>query len=184
MKGIDVERIRFEFGDSWTIVEKWDDADVFRNGIQRLSGSKAVDLVGAREGCLYLMEVKDSHLEPIQNKERQINGDLAQEIGQKVRDTVAGLVGAHRLGRAEWVSSCAKILLASSLTQPRVRVVAWIEDGGLRHAESHSKRGARHTTLYAQLQQSLVWLTRHVSMESPLRVTGIGDAHATRLGKP
>ena len=128
MKGIDVERIRFEFGDSWTIVEKWDDADVFRNGIQRLSGSKAVDLVGVREGCLYLM--------------------------------------------------------ASSPTQPRVRVVAWIEDGGLRHAESHSKRGARHTTLYTQLQQSLVWLTRHVSMESPLRVTGIGDAHATRLGKP
>ena len=53
MTVIDVERIRFEFGESWTIAEKWDAADAFRRGVCRLQDSKAVDIVGVRDGNLW-----------------------------------------------------------------------------------------------------------------------------------
>lgn len=33
MKTIDEQAIRFEFGDSWTVVEKWDDSRAFKDGI-------------------------------------------------------------------------------------------------------------------------------------------------------
>ncbi|XXY46385.1 hypothetical protein WME91_40935 [Sorangium sp. So ce269] len=67
MKSIDVERIRFEFGESWTLAEKWDDSRAFLSGIGKLQGewtdettgdlvrvgSKAVDIVGyAKTGSI------------------------------------------------------------------------------------------------------------------------------------
>ncbi len=39
MKAIDVERIRFEFGESWTLAEKWDDSRAFLSGIGKLRTS-------------------------------------------------------------------------------------------------------------------------------------------------
>ncbi|WP_437877258.1 hypothetical protein [Sorangium sp. So ce513] len=101
MKAIDVERIRFEFGESWTVAEKWDDSRAFLDGIGQLKGewtdertgervrvgTKAVDIVGVREDRLYLIEVKDYRGYPIETKRRQPHV-LPLIIACKVRDTV------------------------------------------------------------------------------------------------
>jgi hypothetical protein len=102
---IDVEKLRFEFDDQWTAVEKWDDAAAFKDGIRKLNGevwnndrktfesvgAKAVDIVGVLGRDLYVIEVKDFRGHPETTKQ-QVQG-RSLEIACKVRDTVAGLVG-------------------------------------------------------------------------------------------
>lgn len=177
MKAIDVERIRFEFGDSWILAEKWDESRTFREGIEKLQGqwfdknkrelvrvgTKAVDIVAVREGGLYLIEVKDFRGYPIETKWRQTL-ELPVTIACKVRDTIAGLIGAGKLGTAPWVESCARLLIER---EPRVHVIAWIADPDLRAAEPIGKREAWQKTRSDQLKQRLSWLTPYVTVTSP-----------------
>ncbi|WP_433933852.1 hypothetical protein AB3662_05430 [Sorangium cellulosum] len=190
MKAIDVERIRFEFGESWTVAEKWDDSRAFLDGIGKLKGewtdertgelvrvgSKAVDIVGVCEGRLYLIEVKDYRGYPIETKRRQPHA-LPLAIACKVRDTVAGLVGAGRLGAEPWVESCARLLVERKL---RVHVVAWIADPDLRAAEPIKKREVWQKERSDRLKQRLSWLTPYVTVASPFDGR-VGDVTAQSL---
>lgn len=177
MKAVDVENLRFEFGDSWTVVEKWDDSRIFLDGIARLNGdlldertgqvasvgSKAVDLVAVREDRLYLIEVKDFRGHPIETKQRQLLA-LPLAIACKVRDTIAGLVGASRLADEPWVGTCARLLLEPKRS---VYVVAWIMDAAPRVAEPLRKREIWQKERSDRLKQRLSWLTPHVAVASP-----------------
>lgn len=177
MKALDVEKIRFQFGDSWTVAEKWDDTRTFLGRIRRLSGelrdektggvsslgTKAVDIVGVRNDDLYLIEVKDFRGHAIETKRRQPH-DLPLLIGCKVRDTIAGLVGAGRSDVDPALSACANLLLAR---KRRVYVIAWIEDPELRPAEPIQKRAAWQKQRSDQLKQRLAWLTPFVAVASP-----------------
>lgn len=195
MKAFDVEKIRFEFGESWTVAEKWDDTRTFLDGIRRLTGevldertgeissvgSKAVDIVGVRNDDLYLIEVKDYRGHPIETKRRQPR-ELPLLIGCKVRDTIAGLVGASRRGVDPALASCAILLLKP---KRRVYVIAWIADPALRSAEPIHKRAAWQKQRSDQLKQCLSWLTPNVGVASPLdtlpdvttrNLAGVGQA--------
>lgn len=177
MKTIDVENIRFAFGESWTVAEKWDDSPAFLGGVARLQGqwedeqtgeivrvgSKAVDLVGVRGNDIYLIEVKDYRGYPIETKKRQLR-ELPLAIGCKVRDTVAGLIGASRSITDRWVSACGRLLAEQ---KPRVYVVAWIVDPALRAAEPVQKRAIWQKERRDRIEQHLSWLTRHVTVASP-----------------
>ncbi|WP_437939327.1 hypothetical protein [Sorangium sp. So ce341] len=190
MKAIDVERIRFEFGESWTLAEKWDESRAFLSGIGRLQGewtdddtgaparvgTKAVDIVGVREGRLYLIEVKDYRGYPIETKKRQPH-ELPIAIACKVRDTVAGLVGAGRQGAEPWVESCARLLVER---KARVHVIAWIADPDLRAAEPIKKREIWQKERSDRLKQRLSWLTRYVTVASPFDGR-VGDVTAQSL---
>lgn len=177
MKAIDVENIRFEFGESWILAEKWDASRAFKEGIEKLNaewidkdtgelvrvGTKAVDIVGVREDGLYLIEVKDFRGYPIETKWRQTL-ELPVTIACKVRDTIAGLIGAGKLGAGPWVERCARLLIER---EPRVYVIAWIADPDLRAAEPIGKRKAWQETRSDQLKQRLSWLTPYVTVTSP-----------------
>ncbi|MRG97631.1 hypothetical protein [Polyangium spumosum] len=174
---IDVERIRFSFGESWTVVEKWDDSPPYRKGIHGLDGTKAVDIVGVRGGDLYLIEVKDFRGHAIETKKRQPK-ELPLAIGCKVRDTVAGLVGANRQGRESWVETCAQLLLNA---KRRVHVIAWIEDPDLRAPEPLGKRLMWQNTRAKELRQRLAWLTPRVHVASRLEPAVLADVDAENL---
>ncbi len=190
MKAIDVERIRFEFGESWTLAEKWDDSRAFLSGIGKLQGewtdentgdlvrvgSKAVDIVGVRGDRLYLIEVKDYRGYPIETKKRQPH-ELPLAIACKVRDTVAGLVGAGKLGAESWVEICARLLVEQ---KPRVHVIAWIADPDLRAAEPINKRKIWQKERSDRLKQRLSWLTPYVTVASPFD-GHVGDVMAKNL---
>jgi hypothetical protein len=190
VKSLDVERIRFEFGDSWTVAEKWDDTRAYLEGVRKLNGelrdettgdvaavgSKAVDIVGVREGALYLIEVKDYRGHPIETKRRQAH-DLPLAIGCKVRDTIAGLIGASRLGAAPWVDACAGLLHDRSR---RLYVIAWIVDPDLRPAEPLTKREIWQKERSDRLKQRLSWLTPRVTVASPFTHV-VGDVVAQSL---
>jgi hypothetical protein len=182
--------IRFDFGPRW-VVEKWDASPVYLRGVHTLNGTltgpagdtrpegtKAVDFVGVLdEGTLYLLEVKDFRGHGIENKRRQLQ-DLPLEIGLKVRDTLAGLVGAYvKTGSPPWVERCGAALAAR---KHQVRVVAWIVDDPLRPNEPRGKRAARSSERTKQLRQKLGWLTQRVLVEDPFD-KGIPDVDVVSL---
>lgn len=175
---IDEGRIRFDFSDTRWQVEKWDASRIYVDGIRELNGTlteggeerregtKAVDILGLLDGkALYLFEVKDFRGHRIENRKRQLS-ELGLEIGLKVRDTLAGLVGAYtRRATPPWVEPCARALLARK--EP-VRVVAWIVDDPPRPTEPHGKRAAWGSTRDAEIARRLAWLSPRVLVEDPL----------------
>jgi hypothetical protein len=87
--------LRFTFTDDWRIWP-WDELPDYIQGIAKLPETKAVDFVGIfRDSRIYFIEVKDCRTAPAANQAR-VGDPLAVEVGQKTRDTIAGLAGAHR----------------------------------------------------------------------------------------
>jgi hypothetical protein len=178
---LDVDGIRFTFDDSWSAV-KWDDTDTYSLHIGRLQGSghgtKAVDIIALCDGIPYLFEVKDfrGNAIAIANLQR----DLPLEIGFKVRDTAAGLVGAVARGvtgpPAIWLEAVA-------CNHNVVRVVAWIAEDAARPGEPEHKRKARLSQRAASIAQRLAWLTerRRILVEDPLREMSVRGVTAQSL---
>jgi hypothetical protein len=164
--------VSFEFDEGWEVIEKWDECSAHTEGVGKLSGSKAVDFVGVHRGQLYLIEVKDFRGSFIENKERQVE-ELPLEIGQKVRDSLAGLVGRHQrdCGPA-WIDPLVRCLLERK--RP-VWVVAWLAEEDRRPSQPDRKREQWRATRLDRLKQKLSWLTRHVEVASPFesRVPGV-----------
>jgi len=172
--------LQFEFDDAvWTAL-KWDEHAAYIHGIGKLQGAitdtsktpperrpegtKAVDIVALHAHGLYLIEVKDFRRHAPQNAFRQ-EEELPLEVGLKVRDTVAGLVGAHTSGRASGrLAPFARALLEG----PPVQVIAWILDGSPDNANSRRKHSIMDNIRLKKLQQRLAWLTGRVWVDDPL----------------
>ena len=94
-RSFDEGGLRFVFGDAWQ-VEKYDEHRDYREKVGRLPGSKAVDFVGILDShdC-YLIEVKDFRGHQAAMRQ-QLSGDLEKTVALKVRDSIAGLIGAFR----------------------------------------------------------------------------------------
>lgn len=76
---------------------KYDEDPFYQKSVRKLPETKGVDIVvpGAPNGY-YLIELKDFRKHRIENKPRITNGELAEEVAQKFRDTIAALWGAWR----------------------------------------------------------------------------------------
>jgi hypothetical protein len=148
---------QFSFDDDRWVVFKYDDETAYRKRIGELSGTKAVDFVGMHNGDLFLIEVKDFRNHRIENQARLTSGDLAIESGQKIRDTVAGIIGAYRTSDPQKWSEFAR-----SMTDSRkaIRVVVWLEyDLPEKYIQREKVRASVETAIY---KQKLSWLTSRV----------------------
>jgi hypothetical protein len=165
---IDEGKLRFEFESQWRVARYDGDESVapahafYQNQVSRLPGTKAVDFVGILVGeGGYLIEVKDFRDYRIKNKKRLANGELAIEVAQKVRDTVAGLVGAVRNETNPSILTEAGLLLFKKTEG--VRIVLWLEDD----AAVNPKAWAEElNTLTTRIQSYLRWLTSRVLVVS------------------
>lgn len=181
MTELDIDGIRFTFDDNWSTV-KWDDTETYRLQIGKLQGqehgTKAVDIIGVYAGIPYLFEVKDFRgpAIAIANLQR----DLPLEIGFKVRDTAAGIVGAVSRAmpgpHADWLAAVAR-------NHNVVRVVAWIAEDAARPGEPQYKRKARLSERGSSIAQRLAWLTTRscIRVEDPLREMSVPGVTARSL---
>ena len=155
-------RLRFSFGDAWR-VEKYDEHRGYRQRLGKLGNTRAVDFVGCHENkTLFLIEVKDFRGHRIENKDRLHHGMLAQEIAWKARDTLPGLIAAHRarLDGESWEP------FVSALTDPacRLSVVLWLEEDRPSRGPWARRRTVARGTLTKQLKRKLRWLTTHIAV--------------------
>lgn len=191
------EDLDFAFDDGWAVCSQWDKESVYKALMGQVSESKGVDFVGLRDGPngeLFLIEVKDYRTSErtASTREKVDNGGavLADIVAAKVRDTVAGLVGAARTERSAGWDACLK-----PLTERGVWVVLWIEHAGLdpRSSSPVQKKRAKvgAVTLLDNLKRRCRWLSARVAVcsrdggEVPgLTVRSIAGAARTRGRQP
>jgi len=122
---IDIEQLRFQFGDSWTVCKVDDQADLqkIKKSVQ---GTKDADIVRIYQGSqLYLIEITDLRNYRIENKDKLRNNEMVQEFVQKIRVTIPAVVGAfHTAERKEqWIPFMQKL----GDRNEKIRVILWME---------------------------------------------------------
>lgn len=140
MPSITEGKLKFDFPDDWE-VSKYDEWSYYRNQfIRTCGGTKAIDILALEpKACCWLLEVKD-YREYVRTK----TIDLADEIAAKVRDTLAGLVGAQfQANEAEEKKAASQALRSRFL-----RVVLHLEQ-----PTKHSKLFPRAISPAAVLQR-------------------------------
>lgn len=160
MRTFEEQHLRFTFDDQWTVV-KYDDHADYRDRIGRLERTRAVDFVGfcaQEDEALYWIEVKDFRGYRIQNKRRMSDGELATEVAEKVRDSVAGVLGAYRTAgewrpwqpfvRGLWRRGCP------------IRVILWLEEDPMPGPQARRRNAAQVRARL--LKDRLRWLTTKV----------------------
>ena len=155
---LDEEYQRFTFDEGW-VVFKYDSAGTGYFAIRdAMTGTKACDFLGLwNNSAAYLIEVKDFRGFRIQNKPRLGKGELALEVAQKVRDTLAGIVAGCRRGDGNYAWSELRACLTSS--QEEVFVVLCLEDDG---SQDKAKLGVQAELI----RQKLAWLRPKVRVVS------------------
>jgi len=150
----------FRFDVSWQVCSQWDKEAVYSDLKGQASGSKGVDFVALRAGALYLIEVKDYRTSEQQRSTREKLADagdpLADVVAAKVRDTVAGLVGAARMERDPAWRACVEPLVGRE-----VYVVLWIEHAAVAASTSVQAKRAKvgvAATLFTSLKKRCRWL--------------------------
>jgi hypothetical protein len=163
VKAFQEARLEIVFDDTW-LCEKWDEHPSFTRSAGKLQGTCAVDLLGIHGNIVYLIEIKDFRSHRIENKSRQTR-DLPHEIATKVRDTIAGIIGASIMNKENpFFRECAAIL-GNTADERRIRVVAWILEDKVMPRKGHMHAAVRRKQLQAQLR----WLTTKVFESDPLK---------------
>ncbi len=151
--------LTLEFSDEWQVV-KWDDTAAYREGIQRLEGSKAVDVLAFSRArrVLLMIELKDFRGHRIKNKPRIRYGALFDEVGHKVRDTVAGVQGVARTGGDAEIAAMATRLAARA----DLLVILWLEEDRGARVLPRARQGrhkGRLSAMTQELKRRVRWLT-------------------------
>lgn len=178
--------LRFDFDRTWQVV-KYDNEPAYRDGIETLGQTKAVDFVGQHDAPktahhdaakrLFFIEVKDFRRHRIENKERVSSGELANEVAHKVRDTIAGMIGAQRRRPDESIWG---ELVRALEHGHEIRVILWLEEDQPRGGKDIRADG-RRSTLLKSLKARLRWLDARALVES--RATGLPGVTVTGLAR-
>ncbi len=165
---LQVEDQLFTFGDAWTSAFKYDDTDFYRTKMEKhLPQTKAVDVLAiCHKQELLLLEAKNFRGYRIANKKRLSNGELAIEVALKVKDTVAGIMGALR-SRISAFETVGK----SMITAEKLIVVLWLEDDTSRNL---SEWKVCLDTINQKIKEHLAWL-------GPVRTLVLSSQTANRL---
>lgn len=166
-------RLQFQFGSRWQIV-KLDDHPAYRNRIAKLSGTKAVDILGILDARqIYLFEIKDFRQHRIENKDRS----LPEEIGQKVLGTIGCIVGAHKANPFDIWHRYLQLL---ENAESNIYVIIWVE----RSPEPSSilKQKVKRSMRAKNFKRQLGWLTQKVRVVDH-KSHKIEDLHVSNISR-
>jgi hypothetical protein len=143
MPSVTEGKLNFAFADGWN-VSKYDEWSHYRNQFVKVCvGVKAIDILALEpRGCCWLVEIKD-----YRKHVRTKTIDLAEEVAEKARDTLAGLVAAQFCANDEAEKSSARQALRSA----NLRIVLHLEQ-----PTKHSKlfpRAINPATVLQRLRQ-------------------------------
>ncbi|WP_420643594.1 NERD domain-containing protein [Candidatus Leptofilum sp.] len=153
--------LAFVFDSEWReSVIKFDEHRDYKKVANSLTGTKGVDFLGILDSELCIIEVKDFRGYRIENKHRIANGDLLIEIGQKIRDTVACIVGSSRSSSnfELWQRYCDLLLDR----EKKISVILWLEED----KPPKRKDQVSQNVLRNKLKQKLKWLAVKVDVRN------------------
>jgi hypothetical protein len=163
MQTIWVDRLGFDFPDGWT-VGKYDDWSFYRHRFSKIpTALKALDLLAVSpSGTAWLIEVKDYRV-----YQRSKPTNLADEVRQKVLDTLAAILPAKINGNVE-----GETLVATQVAQAHVlRVVLHLEQPA-----KHSKlfpRAIDPADVQMQLRRQLKPVDPHPRVVDTANLQGV-----------
>lgn len=174
----------FEFDDTWIPV-RYDQHRDYVKKIGTLPQTKAVDIIAVRRSSgrpLFFIEITDLRGWRVANKDHLASGELAIEVAQKVRDTVAGLVGAWRNSSdlESWRQSGDALFDRNR----RIQVVLFLEQD--LPQTPRERRFSQQDVLTQQIKGRLRWLTTKVLVTSQSRkhdLPGVFVRHRPKNGK-
>ncbi|MGE0083265.1 MAG: hypothetical protein AB7S75_02460 [Desulfococcaceae bacterium] len=177
MQRIDEENLSFSFGDQWQVC-KLDDHPFYRNRMEKIDGTKALDFLGIYDKKeLYFIEVKDFREYRIKSKKRISNGELIIEIAQKVTGSISCIIGAYRMeNNPELWNPYAEMLLNKSI---KLKVILWLETDFPLDYVSERQKG-RNSVSTKILKQKMNWITSHV-LSCSLRENKLPDMEVRNL---
>ena len=167
-KSFDESYLRFTFDDTHWKVIKYDDHP--NHAAIKIAEHKAIDFLGEyNANTLVLIEVKNfrKHRLAPPTQERMANGaeELTTEIAQKVRDSVAGIIGAGRkqdsVDHNIWSQISKKIIKSTN----EVHVIAWLE-ADIPHGVQYKRNQVKSTFNIDKLKTKLHWLNAKVSVRN------------------
>lgn len=169
--------LRFEFGEAWQVIQL-DDHPSYRNGIEKLDETKAIDFLGVHDNTLYLVEVKDFRNYRIQNQRRLTDGELAIELGQKVRDSIACIIGSARNPtHAELFAGFSGKLGGNAV----VKVILWLEHDLPNYTPARTR--VRASIQSDVFKKKLKWFHSHVLVANLTNIQ-IPDTRVSNLSRP
>jgi len=148
-------KLIFDFNDNhWSDIRKFDEHIDYEKVKNYVSETKAVDFIGIlNQKSVFYFEIKNFKDHRIENKERLNSNaeELTTEIAQKVRDSIACIVGANRNSTNDkelWN----KILEFS--VHKNLIIVLWLEQ------DNHlNKNKTKITDYQLKLKSKLKWLS-------------------------
>jgi hypothetical protein len=152
----------FTFDDSWSHVIKFDEknSSIYDEYMKNnLEGSKAVDFVGIKdEKTLYFIDVKNQRNgnEQIECEKQKLN-----DIGQKVRDSLALIIGINCTDNSSEDFKAYKRLLCCD--KPNIKVILWNENDWVKVSKRLQRK---NNTLTRQLKEKFSWLTELVDIDN------------------
>jgi hypothetical protein len=154
------KRQRFFFDERWQIA-KYDEASPCKALLRALQGSTAIDFCGRTADAIFLIEVKDFRTHHGENRERldPSTAVLAKEVAQKVRDSIAGIVGAARASNDKFWAH-----IGRDCASPTVElfIVLWMEVDS--YGQSAQQMKPRLDAHLKKLKEHLRWTGAHVML--------------------
>jgi hypothetical protein len=144
---------------------RWDQAAAYRQGLQKMTGTKAVEAIVVHDdGDALYLEIKDFRRHRIANKRRLTSGELVAEVAAKVRDSLAGLVWS--CGRT-FAGEDHTRLVQRLRTATKPLVVLWLEDDvPARPADAATLAAAIRSTLRPWLNARVIVTSTRLEAES------------------
>ncbi|MCA9998644.1 MAG: hypothetical protein KDE56_22930 [Anaerolineales bacterium] len=175
MKHFTEGKLVFMFNTSIIQTFQFDKHVDYQKASNALQQTKGVDFLGIQdETVLFFLEIKDFRGARIQNKKRLETGELTTEVGHKVRDSVACMIGAnHTSSDPQHWHPYLKLLF--NPTTP-IWVILWLETDVVAQHKIQ-KQKVNDQTLRHDLKRKLRWLTTKVEVCSqnnpPRSVPGV-----------
>jgi hypothetical protein len=157
----------FSFEDEIWEVLKYDDDQKYIEISNKLSGTKAIDFLGFYNNTLVMFEVKGFRG---YGSQKSVNDRLAEgmdvlstEVAQKVKDTVAVVVGISR--NIEAVNTIWEKAANQILENKHLMIIAWIEED-LKTQVQKLRKKTEMGVRTEKLKNKLSWLTTAISIDN------------------
>lgn len=168
--------LAFEFGKRWSVF-KLDEHQFYRKYMDKVDETKSVDFLGILDSKeLYLIEIKDFRGHRIENKEKLSTGSLSTEFAQKIKDSLACIIGGYRSSSNSEAWLPYKNLVCNK--ERKLKAILWLEHDLPNHSRQKEKVKASIQT--KAFKTKLRWITTYV-LVCNCSMNGLPDLKVTNI---